>query len=733
MRKLLALLMIAGSSCLQIHGQEKFPDGKLIPDWFRKYDGVDILTLGKQYRITDYGVVNDSVKVQTEEIQKVIDRAEKEGGGVVIVPRGTFQSGALFFKPKTHLYLEEEAVLKGSDDISRFPVRQTRMEGQTLKYFPALINADHLDGFTISGKGKLDGNGLRYWKSFWLRREVNSDCTNMDELRPRIIYLSNCKNVQIDGVTIANSPFWTTHFYKCSHLKLMNLRITSPHAPVKAPSTDAIDLDVCDNVLVKNCYISVCDDAVALKGGKGPWADKAPENGGNCDIIIEDCTYGYCHSALTCGSESVYNRNIIFRRSTVDGPQNLLRLKMRPDTPQKYEYILVEDIKGSVSSFIGIAPWTQFYDLKGRKDIPVSYANHITMRNIDLDCSIFFNIKKSDQYRLSDFHFENLTIRAKKGQVDKSVITSFTMNNVKVNTTDREVYVAKYKHDKACAISYTFDDGLAEQYTLVFPELERRGFKATFGICDSKVNRDDKHITDTTRVTWTQLKEMSDKGHEITNHGWAHRNFSRFPIEIIREDILKNDSAIFACTGVMPRTFIYPNNNRKEEGKKIADENRVGTRTKQRSIGSKSTPQDLEKWVNTLIATNDWGVGMTHGLTYGYDAFRNPQRLWDHWDQVKAKEDKIWVGTLREVSSYIKQRENIQLDVVKNQKGLQITPVLALDKEIFIEPLTMVIAGDEMKKISVKQGKRKLKVQKYANKVTFDFDPYGETILVTIK
>ena len=42
---------------------------------------------------------------------------------------------------------------------------------------------------------------------------------------------------------------------------------------------------------------------------------------------------------------------------------------------------------------------------------------------------------------------------------------------------NREVYVAKYKHDKICAISYTFDDGLAEHYTIVFPELEKRGFK----------------------------------------------------------------------------------------------------------------------------------------------------------------------------------------------------------------------------------------------------------------
>ena len=38
-------------------------------------------------------------------------------------------------------------------------------------------------------------------------------------------------------------------------------------------------------------------------------------------------------------------------------------------------------------------------------------------------------------------------------------------------------------------------------------------------------------------MTWPQLKEMSDKGHEISNHGWAHKNFARFPIEEINQDI----------------------------------------------------------------------------------------------------------------------------------------------------------------------------------------------------
>jgi chitin deacetylase len=298
---------------------------------------------------------------------------------------------------------------------------------------------------------------------------------------------------------------------------------------------------------------------------------------------------------------------------------------------------------------------------------------------------------------------------------------------------DWNVSVAKYRHDKVCAISYTFDDGLAEHYTLAAPQLEQRGFRGTFFINGSKVNKDERHIKDTTRVTWPQLKEMAEKGHEISNHGWAHRNFAKFPFEVLKEDILKNDSAIYAHVGVMPRTYAYPNNTKQGEAMAFVARNRVGTRLKQRSVGSKRTARDLEKWMEILIKTGDWGVGMTHGLTYGYDAFGNPQRLWEHWEQVKANEDKIWVGTFHEVVSYLKEREAIRLTVTEKKNKLHVVPELPLDKELFTEPLTMVVEGGTMKKVSARQGKKKLSVQLRSDKAFFDFDPFGGEIIVTIR
>jgi polygalacturonase len=400
--------------------QDKFPDGTAIPEWFRKNEPTNIAKLGKQYKLTDFAVSTDSTLLQTEKIQAVIDKAAQSGGGVIVVPKGTFLSGALFFKQGTHLYVEKDAVLKGSDDISDFPVVTTRMEGETCKYFPALVNADGVDGFTISGAGTINGNGLRYWKAFWLRRSWYPKCTNKDEMRPRLVYISNSKNVQVSGLSLKNSPFWTTHFYKCENVKLLNLRITSPKEPVKAPSTDAVDIDVCKNFLIKNCYMSVNDDAVALKGGKGPDADKDTNNGENRNIIIEDNEYGFTHSALTCGSESIHNYNIVFRRCKLNGAQKTLHLKMRPDTPQLYEYITIEDLTGTAGSLISIKPWTQFFDLKGRTEPLMSYAQNITMKNIKLDVKMGFDIAQSDKYQLKDFTFENVTLKTADGQLDNT-------------------------------------------------------------------------------------------------------------------------------------------------------------------------------------------------------------------------------------------------------------------------------------------------------------------------
>ena len=447
MRKTILFLMLL----LTVAGQakskkkvvvERWPDGTVMDAWFKDTTKVDMNALGRQYVITDYGVKNDSTLVQTTAIQAIIDRAAQEGGGVIVVPQGTFLTGALFFKQGTHLYVQGR--LKGSDRIVDYPVVMTRIEGQTCKYFPALVNADGVDGLTIGGHGTIDGNGLNYWREFWLRRSWNPKCTNKDAQRPRLTYISNSKNVTIQDVRLINSPFWTNHVYKSSHVRYLDCYIYAPTEKVwdldpkrGAPSSDAIDIDVCTDILINGCYMHVNDDAVVLKGGKGTWADKDETNGPCERILVQNCRYGRVHGCLTLGSESLHDRNIILRNCSAENTDRVLWLKMRPDTPQHYEYVLVESFTGKCTRFLFIHPWTQFYEMGDRPDMPLSACNNIVMRDIRMNCNHFFDVALSDKYTLRDFTFERIDVTDEKDAFDANLIPNTIVKDVVINGVKR--------------------------------------------------------------------------------------------------------------------------------------------------------------------------------------------------------------------------------------------------------------------------------------------------------
>jgi len=310
-------------------------------------------------------------------------------------------------------------VLQGSDDPAEYPKRETRIEGQTRVYFPALINADRCDGFRISGSGVIDGHGLPTWRRFWeLRHEYERQGKEMPNqhpelLRPRLVYVSNSMNVDVAGVTFRNSKFWTTHYYRCENVLIHDCTIVSEIIDgVRGPSTDAIDLDVVRHALVSNVVMDVNDDAVVLKGGKGPDADApaiCPGNGPCSDILVVDCLFrSSCHHCLCLGSECIRGSNVTMRDCRIEGEECLLRLKMRPDTPQIYENVSVERIRGDVLVGLSIRPWTQYLDVRGKQVRPRGFVRGIVFRDVDLTCDRFFMTAASTDYRLSDFTFEDV-------------------------------------------------------------------------------------------------------------------------------------------------------------------------------------------------------------------------------------------------------------------------------------------------------------------------------------
>lgn len=391
-----------------------------------------------RFVLTELGVDNDSTRLQTRNIQEIIDIAEAQGGGTIVVPAGTYLTGALFFKPGTKLHLEKGAKLKGSDDINNFPLIPSRMEGKNIYYYAALINAYFVNGFEITGEGEIDGNGLNYWKEFWANTErakkAGREWTNLEVHRPRLVYLWGCRDVKISGVALRNSPFWTTHLYMCDDVLIENCQITAPREPVRAPSSDAIDLDACKRVVIRGCYLNCDDDGVCLKGGKGVYANRTMENGICEDILVENCTFGSnLHGVLTLGSECIHARNVEVRNCQVDVNAAVLRLKMRPDTYQIYENIKVSGITGRCGTVMNMRPWSQFFTLEGSDEKPYGIVRNIIVENVKGECNTLCHIEGNPNDQVSGIVLKDIDVKAADAAKSVCIYPQVKFENVKVN------------------------------------------------------------------------------------------------------------------------------------------------------------------------------------------------------------------------------------------------------------------------------------------------------------
>lgn len=389
---------------------------------------------GKVFDVIQAGAVGDGKTLNTVRIQSAIDRLASKGGGTLVIPRGVFLSGAIFLKRGVHLHLDEGAVLKGSTDRKDYPKMKTRIEGHFEEWLPALVNADKVDHLRISGSGTLDGNGAPFWEDFWARRKENPKTTNLDVERPRLVLIQNSEDVRISGVTFKDSGFWNLHLYRCRNVLVENVRFEIPDG-VRAPSTDGTDIDSCQHVTIRNCTYRVDDDCIALKGSKGPFAMGDRDSPPVEHIRVIGCTFERGHGVVTLGSEATVVRDVVVEKSRVIGPINLVRLKLRPDTPQLYEDIHFRDITldSDAGTIFQVRPWSQFFDLKGQPP-PKSYVRNVTLTNIKGRYGSFGEIQGNPgQTEIDGITLDNVDVRLKTEELKAVDVKKLKLKKVTVN------------------------------------------------------------------------------------------------------------------------------------------------------------------------------------------------------------------------------------------------------------------------------------------------------------
>jgi len=254
-----------------------------------------------------FGARGDGATLATAAIQRTIDAAAQEGGGVVVFAPGAYLTGAIFVKSGVTLRVDRGVTLLGSRDIAHYPVLPTRIAGIELAWPAALVNIVDGQGAAIVGEGTIDGDGKVFWDSYWTLRRAYEPrglrwASDYDAGRPRLLQVFRSSDVRIGGgLLLRRSGFWTLHICYSSDVVVDGVTIRN-NEDGHGPSTDGIDIDSSRRILVANADIAVNDDALVMKAGRD--SDGLRVARPTEDVVVRDCIVRAGAAGFTFGSET---------------------------------------------------------------------------------------------------------------------------------------------------------------------------------------------------------------------------------------------------------------------------------------------------------------------------------------------------------------------------------------------------------------------------------------------
>lgn len=252
----------------------------------------------------------------TAGLQQAIDSL---GDDEFLTIQGTYKATALFLRDNLILQIPEGSKLVGETDRSAFPILSASeekngivlgtWEGLADDCFASILTGIGVKNVCIYGQGCIDCNAQS--GDWWHQHRVKQIAR-----RPKGIFLHTCENIALEGITVCNTPSWNQHPFYSGNLKYINMTLLNP---ADSPTTDGIDPESCDNVLIAGVRISVGDDCIAIKSGKIDFARKYRTPSSR--ITIRNCLMEYGHGGVTLGSENsggiedVLVTNCIFRQT----------------------------------------------------------------------------------------------------------------------------------------------------------------------------------------------------------------------------------------------------------------------------------------------------------------------------------------------------------------------------------------------------------------------------------
>lgn len=253
------------------------------------------------YDIKFYGA-NPNLQDNAKFINLAIEEAAKTGG-TVLVSGGDFITTTVFLKSNVTLFIEKDSSL--SSNLTG--------EGYNHK---GIIHADSQKNITITGGGKIKGNGEYFGLKPLYNNNVleHSEYIDVIEMRKTyraqlrfahpskyggVIFFTDCKNVVANNVVIESSAHWSFRIQNCDGVKISNFVINNNRHVANA---DGFDIAGSSNVDINHCFVSTADDGICIKNAIWLGNKSKMEN-----ICVTDCEVISCCNAFKIGTETTYD------------------------------------------------------------------------------------------------------------------------------------------------------------------------------------------------------------------------------------------------------------------------------------------------------------------------------------------------------------------------------------------------------------------------------------------
>jgi peptidoglycan/xylan/chitin deacetylase (PgdA/CDA1 family) len=254
-------------------------------------------------------------------------------------------------------------------------------------------------------------------------------------------------------------------------------------------------------------------------------------------------------------------------------------------------------------------------------------------------------------------------------------------------------------------------------------------------------------------LTWEAVRKYVSQGHEFASHTVTHPRLAVldeanmiYELEKSKEELRNKlgEKSTFSAEGpygtederVMSYAYkIYPALRNRMPEPWLGELNRAskvqpGTVDKeyvqwQRGAVTKTTLPLMKSWIDTVEAHhNNWLVLVFHGVDgKGWEALPG-DLLQEYFNYIKKHENNSWIATFADVTKYMRERMNANVNSKMEGKNIIVELTHSLDKSMYDHPLTLqTFVPSSWKNATIKQGGKSQKVIVKEGIIIYDLIP----------